>query len=107
MASRNKRRPFEIGVGAGAKGPEMMSDTAAAFLGSNPTAASRRGSREQRQEAAVGVDVGSLRDMAINQMRSIEPMTVNPNQVENTGVEGERRTEVKKRGVGDALKNFQ
>lgn len=75
-------------------------------LGGNE-GASRRGSREQRQEAAVGVDVGSLRDQAINQFRGIEPMTVNANEVENSGAEGERRAEVKKRGVGDALRNFQ
>ena len=70
-------------------------------------ARARRGSREQRQNAAVGVNVGSLRDQAINSFRAIEPLTINPNNVENTGAEGERRVEVKKRGVGDALKNFQ
>ena len=76
-------------------------------LAGNQRGAGRRGSRQQRQDAAVGVDVGSLRSQAINQFRGIEPLTINPNEVENTGAEGERRVEVKKRGVGDALKNFQ
>lgn len=116
MASRRKEEDRLASQGMRANevgnihtGPHASPTTGNRVLdGANEAVArNRRGSRAQRQDAAVGVNVGQLRDSAINQMRSLEPMTVTPNEVDNTGAEGERRIEVKKRGVGDALKNFQ
>ena len=100
MASRNQKRSIP-------SGPDIVTnDTTQAFMGSNPTA-NRRGSRDQRQASAVVVDVGQLRDYKINRFNAIEPMTVTPPAVDNFGDEGERRVQVKQRGVGDALKKFQ
>lgn len=106
MASRNKKRPFMVDGGA-AEVAREASQGAALTGGQNSAFVGRRGSREQRQDAAVGVDIGQLRDYKINKFRGIEPMTVTPPAVENYGDEGERRVQVTQRGVGDALKKFQ